>query len=112
MKNFSQCVYETVRRIPPGRVASYGMVAAASGFPAAARAVGTALHHNPSPGAIPCHRVVNRAGRPAECFAFGGAAAQLALLAAEGVVPEADGCVDMRKYCARMEELTGESGGK
>ncbi len=73
------------------------MVAAAIGMPRAARQVGNALHRNPLPGIIPCHRVVNRAGRLAPAFAFGGIEVQANLLRAEGVAVE-DGYVEIEKY--------------
>lgn len=59
---FSRRVYEVVRRIPKGKVATYGQVAALAGAPRNARFVGYALHSNPEPGVIPCHRVVFRDG--------------------------------------------------
>lgn len=95
---FYEMVYETVRRIPKGKVASYGQIALLCNNPKASRAVGCALHKNPFPGLIPCHRVVNRNGRLAPAFAFGGPDAQRALLEAEGVPVNADGFVDLRKY--------------
>ena len=55
------------------------------GSPKASRAVGYALHFNPRPGVIPCHRVVNRFGGLAPAFAFGGIEVQASLLRAEGV---------------------------
>jgi len=54
---FQKEVYNAVRRIPRGRVATYGAVAEAIGKPLAARAVGNALNKNPFRG-VPCHRVV------------------------------------------------------
>ena len=69
---FSRRVYEVVRRIPKGKVATYGQVAALAGAPRNARFVGYALHSNPEPGVIPCHRVVFRDGSLAPGFAFGG----------------------------------------
>lgn len=86
-------VYEAVRRIPRGRVATYGQIALMAGSPRASRAVGWALHVNPTPGVIPCHRVVNREGRLAPAFAFGGQEVQRALLEEEGVLFEPDGRV-------------------
>ena len=83
--------------MPAGRVVTYGMVAAAIAMPRAARQVGNALHRNPLPGIIPCHRVVNRAGRLAPAFAFGGIEVQANLLRAEGVAVE-DGYVEIEKY--------------
>lgn len=91
-KPFNARVYAVVRRIPPGRVATYGQVAALAGAPRNARFVGFALHANPEPGVIPCHRVVFRDGSLAPGFAFGGPERQRALLEDEGVVfvPPAD----------------------
>ena len=91
-------IYEIVKTIPKGRVATYGMVAMLAGNPRWARVVGYALHVNPEPGVIPCHRVVNRDGRPAPAFAFGGENVQRALLEAEGIVFDENGCVDLKKY--------------
>lgn len=91
-------IYEIVKTIPKGRVATYGMVAMLAGNPRWARVVGYALHVNPEPGVIPCHRVVNRDGRPAPAFAFGGEDVQRALLEAEGIVFDETGCVDLKKY--------------
>ncbi len=91
-------IYEVVKSIPKGRVATYGMVAMLAGNPRWARVVGYALHVNPEPGVIPCHRVVNREGKTAPAFAFGGEGAQRALLEAEGIVFEENGCVDLQKY--------------
>ncbi|MDR1465268.1 MAG: methylated-DNA--[protein]-cysteine S-methyltransferase [Oscillospiraceae bacterium] len=90
-------IYDIVRQIPPGRVATYGQIARLAGNPRWARVVGFALHRNPDPGRVPCHRVVNREGRVCPGFAFGGGEAQSDLLAAEGV-PSADGTVDLKRY--------------
>ena len=97
-------IYEVVRRIPHGRVASYGQVAVLAGNPRWARVVGYALHVNPEPGVIPCHRVVMADGRPAPGFAFGGPDAQRAMLEAEGVRFTADGAVDMAAYRWQIDE--------
>ncbi len=96
-EDFFERVYRVVSSIPRGKVLSYGDVARAAGNPKMARQVGWALHCNPRPGEIPCHRVVFRDGSVAPGFAFGGADAQIALLAAEGVRAEG-GKVDMKKY--------------
>ena len=93
-----EAIYEVVRGIPKGRVATYGMVAMLAGNPRWARVVGYALHVNPEPGVIPCHRVVNRRGEVAPAFAFGGAGVQRTLLESEGVVFDEDGRVDLKKY--------------
>jgi methylated-DNA-protein-cysteine methyltransferase related protein len=91
-------IYDAVCRIPRGRVATYGQIALLAGNPRAARAVGWALHRNPMPGVIPCHRVVNREGRCAPAFAFGGEAVQRQMLEREGVAFNGDGHVDLEKY--------------
>ena len=69
-EGFFERVYEVVEQIPEGMVATYGQVA---------------LHSNPRPGQIPCHRVVFADGRICEGFAFGGPDAQRELLMGEGV---------------------------
>lgn len=91
-------IYEVVCRIPEGKVASYGQVALLAGNSRWARVVGYALHSNPAPGVIPCHRVVNREGKVAESFAFGGGDAQRDLLEKEGIIFEEDGHIDLKKY--------------
>ena len=83
--SFYDKVYEQVCKIPKGKVATYGQIALVCGSPKASRAVGYALHFNPRPGVIPCHRVVNRFGGLAPAFAFGGIEVQASLLRAEGV---------------------------
>ncbi len=82
---FDEAVYEFVKRVPRGKVVTYGMIARAIGHPRASRQVGRALHRNPTPVVIPCHRVVNREGRLAPAFAFGGMDVQARLLREEGV---------------------------
>ena len=91
-------IYEVVKNIPKGRVATYGQVALLAGNPRWARVVGYALHVNPEPGTIPCHRVVNREGKVAPGFAFGGEGVQRQLLESEGIVFETDGRIDLEKY--------------
>ncbi|MBE6827989.1 MAG: methylated-DNA--[protein]-cysteine S-methyltransferase [Ruminococcaceae bacterium] len=96
--NTFEIIYETVRGIPKGKVATYGQIALLSGNPRLARVVGYALHVNPEPGKIPCHRVVNRFGRVSEAFAFGGKNAQTDLLRNEGVEVSDDGTVDLKRF--------------
>lgn len=93
----SRRIYEAVKRIPYGRVATYSQVAELAGDRKMARAVGNALHKNPDPDSIPCFRVVNARGELAGAFAFGGAGVQAKLLAAEGVEVTNDR-VDLSKY--------------
>ena len=96
--NTFEKIYEVVKSIPKGKVATYGQVALIAGNPRWARVVGYALHVNPEPGIIPCHRVVNREGRVAPSFAFGGEGVQRQLLESEGIVFELDGSIDLEKY--------------
>ncbi len=98
MTNTFELIYDVVRRIPPGKVATYGQVALLAGNPRWSRVVGFALHVNPDPGNIPCHRVVNRFGELSPAFAFGGENRQRALLEAEGVAFTPEGRVDLRRF--------------
>lgn len=85
MKNsFKLQVYELVKKIPKGKVMTYGQIAKKIGRPKAARAVGNILHQNISLQ-VPCHRVINRKGRIACHFAHGGEKKQRQLLLKEGV---------------------------
>ena len=88
-------IYEAVKKIPRGKVATYGQVAEMAGK--MARAVGNALHKNPDPEKIPCYRVVNAKGELAGEFAFGGEGAQARLLQADGIAV-VDGRVDLKIY--------------
>jgi len=95
---FFEEVYKVVKRIPKGKVATYGDVARSAGSPQASRQVGWALHSNPEPGVIPCHRVIFADGSLTDGFAFGGREVQKALLEAEGVEVSDDFTVDLEKY--------------
>ena len=97
-------IYDVVRRIPCGKVATYGQVARLAGNPRWARVVGYALHVNPDPDSIPCYRVVNRDGRPSPAFVFGGQQVQVMLLKADGVGFLSDGTVDMDRFQWRSED--------
>lgn len=96
--NTFERIYEVVKSIPEGKVATYGQVALLAGNPRWARVVGYALHNNPDPSTIPCHRVVNREGKVAEIYAFGGGAVQRQLLEEEGIIFEPNGRIDLKKY--------------
>ena len=74
-----------MKKIPEGKVTTYGEIARALGRPHSSKAVGYALHSNPDHDNIPCHRVVNRFGEPSAAFAFGGKNMQIEMLKAEGV---------------------------
>ena len=90
-------IYEAVKKIPRGKVATYGQVAEMAGNKKMARAVGNALHKNPDPEKIPCYRVVNVKGELAGEFAFGGEGAQARPLQADGIAV-VDGRVDLKIY--------------
>ena len=96
-----EIIYEKVKLIPCGKVATYGQIAALAGNPRLSRVVGYALHVNPEPGVIPCHRVVDRNGRLSPAFAFGGINMQAELLRHEGVEVDDSGHVDLSKYLWR-----------
>ena len=102
--NTFEKIYEIVKNIPEGKVATYGKVALLAGNPRWARVVGYALHVNPEPGVIPCHRVVNREGRVAPGFAFGGEGVQRQLLESEGIIFEPDGRINH----ALLGQMTGQ----
>ncbi len=93
----SRRIYEAVKKIPRGKVATYGRIAELAGDRKMARAVGNALHNNPDPAGIPCHRVVNSKGLLAGGFAFGGVEVQAKRLEEEGV-EVADGRVDLDRF--------------
>ena len=84
-KSTFDLIYDVVKQIPKGKIATYGQVAALAGNKKWSRVVGYALHANPDPENIPCHRVVNRLGEVSKAFAFGGENIQIKLLEQEGV---------------------------
>jgi methylated-DNA-protein-cysteine methyltransferase-like protein len=96
-KDFFKRTYCYLKKVPSGKVVTYGQIARAIGAPRCARQVGYALHCNPQPYDIPCHRVVNRFGGLAPSFAFGGLEVQKRLLEEEGV-EVSGGAVDLAKY--------------
>ena len=103
MGAYADQVFEQVRRVPRGKVATYGQIAWLIGKPRTARYVGYALRANPEPGAeaddIPCHRVVFKDGSLCNGFAFGGPEVQREMLEAEGVPFLDDGRIDLAR-CA------------
>ncbi len=103
MAGFFKDVYEIVARIPAGKVASYGQIAAMLGNPLAARTVGWAMASAPAGLNLPCHRVVNKVGRLSPDSVFGGYEVQRAELEAEGVVFRKDGRIDMKKSMWRPD---------
>lgn len=100
---FNDRIYEIVRRIPAGRVMSYGQIASWAGSPRASRAVGYAMYRCPHRD-MPCHRVVHRDGSLAPSRTFDGC--QRKLLEDEGVGFTEEGRVDMKKHRFRRDEAT------
>lgn len=94
-------IYEAVKKVPKGKVATYGQIAEMAGDKKMARAVGNALHKNDDPEHVPCFRIVNSKGELAGEFAFGGSGVQAKLLMQEGVQVE-NGRVDLEKYGIRL----------
>lgn len=83
---FADRVYAAVKRIPKGRVATYGQIAEIIGCPGGSRAVGNALHVNPYSPVVPCHRVVAADGSLAAHFGAGGPLVQRERLEPEGAI--------------------------
>jgi methylated-DNA-protein-cysteine methyltransferase-like protein len=91
-------IYAIVRRIPRGRVTSYGEVARLAGIPRHARQVGYALHNLSGETDVPWHRVLNAAGAVAKRAYPDDARWQRTLLEQEGVQFDAHGRVALRKF--------------
>jgi O-6-methylguanine DNA methyltransferase len=104
MTKFERNVYDAVKLIPEGRVATYGQIAELAGYPRAARAVGNALHRNPDETNVHCHRVVNSDGQLAKSFGFGGKDEQRRRLIADGVYV-VNYRVDLEEYNIDLNEL-------
>ena len=98
MTEFSQRVYECVRKIPSGRIMHYGGIAALAGKPRAARGVGYALSHLPAGAEVPWWRVVNRSGGLSTSRLTGAAQIQKSLLEAEGVEFDSDGRASWERF--------------
>lgn len=97
---FRREVYEVVSQIPFGKVTTYGTIAYLLGMPQCSRMVGRALKEVPHGTTIPCHRVVNSVGRLVP-----GWAEQKQRLAAEGVSLKANGCINLKEYMWRTEDV-------
>jgi len=96
---FQQCIYQLVQQIPWGYVATYGQVAALCGWPRHARFVGYALYQVAPDSDIPWHRVVNAQGKVSLSWRRGGSdELQRWRLEAEGVVFNANGRINLRRY--------------
>jgi methylated-DNA-protein-cysteine methyltransferase-like protein len=96
--NFYKSIYELVAQIPPGKVMTYGQIAAWCGKPRGARAVGWAMRSAPIQLNLPCHRVVNRSGATSPDCVFGGAQIQRVILEREGITFKPDGLIDLKRH--------------
>ena len=98
-ESFRKEVYEVVSQIPVGKVSTYGGIALLLGVPQCSRMVGCALKEVPDELSIPCHRVVNSAGRLVP-----GWVEQKQLLLAEEVSFKANGCVNLKEHLWHVYE--------
>lgn len=96
MKTIYEEVYKLVKLIPKGKVTTYGAIARKLSM--SPRAVGYTLHLNPDGAKTPCHRVVNRVGRIAPGFAFGGQGVQKMRLEQEGIEFIDENHLDLKRY--------------
>ena len=92
-RTFRDDVLNIVSQIPCGKVTTYGHIASWAGWPSHSRMVGRTLRYTPGAETLPCHRVVNIAGRTAP-----GWSRQRLLLEKEGIVFKANGHVDMKRF--------------
>jgi methylated-DNA-protein-cysteine methyltransferase-like protein len=91
-------IYETVKNIPKGKVATYGQIARLAGVPGHARLVGYALHSLPDGSKVPWYRVVNRKGQISlQADPFAGSL-QRRLLESEGIVFDVNDTIALKKY--------------
>jgi methylated-DNA-protein-cysteine methyltransferase-like protein len=104
---FFQKVYEVVSKIPSGKVATYGQIAALLGESRSARIVGWAMKAAPEELKLPCHRVVNKLGELAPNYAFGDKTVQRTILKSEGITFLRNGKINMKKHLWQ-EILLGE----
>jgi methylated-DNA-protein-cysteine methyltransferase-like protein len=97
MRSRWETFYEQVRKVPRGRVASYGQIAELAGLEGHARQVGYALHALPPDSGVPWHRIVNARGEISPRSAGDSHELQKMLLEAEGVTFDANGRI-LRRY--------------
>ena len=105
-------IYAVVRRIPAGRVATYGQVAALAGLPGRARQAGYALHALPASTKVPWHRVLNAQGAVSLRAEAGDALRQRLLLEREGVRFDARGRVALARYRWVPRRAAARKGGR
>jgi methylated-DNA-protein-cysteine methyltransferase-like protein len=93
-----QLFYRVIRKIPRGRVASYGQVAELAGLDGHARQVGYALHALPEGSRVPWHRVVNAKGEVSLRNAGDSHELQRVLLESEGISFDDNGRIDLKRF--------------
>ena len=93
-----ELIWSTVRRIPRGKVATYGQIATLAGLDGHARQVGYALHNLPSPSDVPWHRVINAKGEVSPRTSGDSHELQRMLLEAEGIEFSACGKLDLKLH--------------
>jgi methylated-DNA-protein-cysteine methyltransferase-like protein len=103
-------IYRIVRRIPRGRVATYGQIARLAGMPNHARQVGYALHSLPEDSGVPWQRVVNHRGEVSGRSFAGMERVQRALLESEGVEFDERGRLDLARV--QWRPRSGGGGGR
>jgi methylated-DNA-protein-cysteine methyltransferase-like protein len=91
-------ILEVIRRVPRGRVATYGQIARLAGLAGQARQVGYALADLPDGTRVPWHRVINAQGRISVRAEPGADGVQRTRLEAEGVEFDATGCASLARY--------------
>ena len=99
-------IYRVVKRIPKGRVATYGQVARLARLPNGSRQVGYALHNLRDGSDVPWHRVINREGRISLPPESPSSSLQRALLESEGVVFDPNGVISLKQYQWKKLERT------
>jgi methylated-DNA-protein-cysteine methyltransferase related protein len=105
-----QRIWRLVSRIPAGRVATYGQIAALAGLPGQARQVGYALAALPAGSDVPWQRVVNARGEVSPRSSFDGAPRQRLLLLEEGILFDAGGRIDLRRHRWRPRTRPARNG--
>ena len=94
-------IYAVIKKIPKGKVATYGQIAALAGIPRGARQVGTALRSTPDNAKLPWQRVINAQGRISlrlKDWESGGDDYQRVLLEGEGIAISAEGKIDLQRF--------------
>jgi methylated-DNA-protein-cysteine methyltransferase-like protein len=100
-----ELIWSVVRKVPRGRVATYGQIAELAGLEGHARQVGYALHNLPARSNVPWHRVVNAKGEISTRSAGDSHELQRMLLEAEGVELDRNGRMDLDRYRWRRKAI-------